>query len=526
MDILGRLLTGGLHAGTPDPTEDFWYGPTAGSMSSAGIRVSPEQAETVSAFYRGVWLLSNAVASLPLFVYRRLADGGKDKAAQHPLYDILHTAPNPWQTSFEWRRLMMRHLILRGNGYNRILPGPRGFADSLVPIHPDLVTPEQLDSGRILYKVRNVKTGLTTTYTQDDIFHLRGASDDGVTGKSVIAWARDSLGLALATEGYASRLFSQGAQHGGVLKIPGILGDEAGRRLATSFREKTAGLQNAHMPVVLEQGMEFVPTTMTAEDSQYLMSRKFSVAEMARWLGVPPHMLFDLERATFSNIEHQAIAFVVDDLMPWLVLWEQAISRDLILATQTYFAEFNVEGRLRGDSASRGTFYGSMFGIGAISDNEIRDREGLNRVENGDKYYVQGAMRPTDEPYQASGSGARAPASTTPAQAPARKTDTKATAIVQESAARLLRKEIAAVQRLAVRHAADGDAFAAAITEFYADHVTLVSQTLQMSEAEAQGYCAGQAAQVVDGQWIAAVEQWGTESYAAGLALMALDEVA
>lgn len=526
MDVLARLLSGGLQANTPAPDHDFWYQPIgASAMSTAGVRVNAEQAETVSAFYRGVWLLSSSVAMLPLIVYKRLTDGGKERATNHPLYDLLHTQPNGWQTSFEWRRMMMRHIVLRGNGYNLIVEGRRGFADALVPLHPDLVTPEQLDSGRIIYKVRNIKTGISKTYTQDEIFHLRGVSDDGVTGKSVIAWARDSLGLAMATEGYAARLFSNGAMHGGVIKHPGVLNTEASNRMAESFRQATSGVHNAHRPVVLEQGVDWAPVTMTGEDSQYLLSRKFSVTEMARWLGVPPHKIFDLDRSTNNNIEHQSIEYVVDDLMPWLVLWEQAIARDLILATQTYFAEFLVEGLLRGDSAARGEFYSKLFQVSAISGNEIRAKEGMNRVENGDTYYVQGAMRPTDQPYQASGSGNRAPDSTTPNQAPKRSSD-RAEAIVQQSAARLLRKEIATIQKLAVKHAADADAFAEAVTEFYVKHVGLVEETLQIAHRAASEYCATQSAQVIAGDWVAAVELWKLESYAAGLAGLALEDAA
>jgi HK97 family phage portal protein len=517
MDALARLLTGGLKASTPAPDADFWYQPV-GPISASGVRVSPEQAETVSAFYRGVWLLSNTLAALPLFVYRRLPDGGKERAQNHPLYDVLHTQPNPWQTSFEWRRMKGRHLILRGNAYDRIVPGRRGFADALWPLHPDYVRPEQLDSGRIVYHVRQPKSGTTTIYAQDDIFHLRGQSDDGVTGKSVIAWARDSIGLAMATEGYASRLFDRGAQHGGVLTHPGVLNDEAAERMAKSFSAQTAGPSNWHRPVILEEGVTWTPVTMTAEDSQYLLSRKFSVVEMARWLGVPPHKLFDLERATFSNIEHQGIEFVVDDLTPWLVLWEQAISRDLILATDTYFAEFNLEGLLRGDSTTRADFHSKLFGVGALSQNDIRRRENMNAIPNGDTYFVQGAMRPSDQPYQASGQPAPREE-----ERPSRRS-AQASAIAQVSAERLLRKEIQAVQKMAVKHAADSDAFAGAVTDWYAKHAALVAATLNVPQAAAEAYCAGQASQILTGSWVAALAMWRESGYAAGLAGLALDE--
>jgi HK97 family phage portal protein len=525
MDVLARLLAVEGQA-TPGPTDDFWYRPASGVMSATGMRVGPDQAETVSAFYRGVQLVSNSVAKLPLIMYRRLDDGGKERAPAHPLYQVLHSQPNTWQTSFEWRRLLMRDIILRGNGYSRIIEGPRGFADQLRRIHPDLVTPEQLESGRIVYHIKHPKTHQTTTATQDDIFHLRGVSDDGVTGKSVITWARDSIGLAMATEGYAARLFGQGAMHGGVIKMPpGMpLTPEASDRMARSFQAATSGPQNWHRPVILELGAEWKETTMTGEDSQYLLSRKFSVTEMARWLGVPPHKIYDLDRSTNNNIEHQALEWVSDDLSNWLVMWEQAIARDLILATDRYFAEHNVDALLRGDSAARGEFYSKMFNIGAVSQNEVRIRENMNRLQDGDTYYVQGAMRPTDEPYQPAAAAAPGPPATKKPAPPARpdpedddEGDDRARAIVTESAARVQRKEVFAARRAAVKFAADAEAFEAWATAFYADHQALVEQTLRLSLADAQLYCDSQRDELVAGG-IAVTEAW-TSDYLVGVAL-------
>lgn len=536
MDVLARILGGGgLRAGgnggVPGPSDDFWYQPV-GAGSSVGLRVDVEAAQRVSAFYSGLRLLSNDVAKLPLEVLLRLADGGKTRALRHPLYDVLHTQPNVWQTSFEWRRQGMRHLILRGNWYNRIVPGPRGAVDQLVPILPDLVTPEQLPSGRILYHIKNPKTNISTPATQDEICHVRGVSDDGVTGKSVLTWARDSIGIALATETYAGKLFSQGALHGGLITVPGVLDEEASLRMAESF---VTSAKTWHLPKVLEQGATYAEPTLTPEDSQFLLSRQFSVTEMARWLGLPPHKIQDLSRSTNNNIEEQGIDYVGDGLSPWLVLIESAFDRDLVLLPAKFLVEFNADGLMRGNSSARGDFYQKMFGVGAYSQNDIRHKENENSIDNGDTYYVPANFRPSDQPFTPGASGGAPPPAGTPPpknsppqppepdpNAPRRP---KAEAIVGESAARLLRKEITAVQKAAVKYAADADAFTAWVTEFYVGHATLVAQTLQLAPADAEAYCWSQAQQIVNGAgWVAALELWAVPGYAAGLAGIALEE--
>jgi HK97 family phage portal protein len=232
-------------------------------------------------------------------------------------------------------------------------PGRSVDADSAA-----LVTPCSSKSGRIAYNVKDPTSNIVTTYTQDQIFHVRGVSDDGVEGKSLLTWARDSIGIALATESYAGRLFSQGSLHSGVISVPAcsIRKPRSAWRSRLSRRKRTW-----HMPKVLEQGATYTESTLTPEDSQFLTSRQFSVTEMSRWFGIPPHKLFDLSRSTNNNIEHQGIEYVGDGLMPWLVLIEQAILRDLILNPARFYAEFNVEGMLRGDSAARGELYKSAL---------------------------------------------------------------------------------------------------------------------------------------------------------------------
>lgn len=533
MGLFNRLLASDPVTSGYSPVSDYWYGPVD-ARSAAGMPISAETALRVSAVSSAVHTWSSVVAALPLDVFKRLPDnGGKERAIAHPLYDVLHTRPNVFQNSNQWRRMMMRHVLLRGAGYNFIVPGPRGFADQLVPIHPDRVTKtDQMDSGRLIYTIRQ-KNGTTKPYTQDEIFRIPGISDDGVTCKSVISYARDSIGLAMATEGYASRLFSQGALHGGLIKLPAgtSLDQEASDRLANSFVEKTAGNKNWHKPAILEDGAEWQPMTMTAEDSQFLLSRQFSVTDIARWFDLPPHMVGDLSRSTNNNIEQQSLEFVIYKLTPVLALWEQCMAGELILNSRTYFVEFNVDGLLRGDSAARADFYSKLWGIGAYSQNDILRRENMNTIDGGDIHYVPVNMRDSSQPWTPGqramlpSSDVVAPDGGPEAPTPAPK-KTKAQAIAVESAARLLRKEIAAVQRMAVRHAANADEFAIAVAEFYGTHAQLVAQTLQMPVSEASGYCASQASQVISGDWIAALEQWATDAYAAGLAALACEEEA
>lgn len=521
MDILGRLLGGDdLWAGVPGPMSDFWYVPV-GSMTDAGVRVDVETAKKISAWYRGRDILATVLAMLPLPLMERLPnDGGSQPATQHPLYDVLHDKPNVWQDSFQWRRQQMYHLIDYGNGINRIVSGARGFVDELHPVHPTLVDPpRQLANGRLVYDIRNPKTSQKETFTQDEIFHLRGASDDGLWGKGILEYARRSLGTASATESYAANIFSRGTLNGGVIENPGVLDTDAAKRMAQSF---VTAAKDWHMPKVLEQGSKFVPNEMTPEDAQMLLSRKYTVDDIARWLGVPRLMLENSD-PSFGNAEQFTQNFIDFMMGPWLSLWEFAIRDQLILAPQKYFARFTRQALVRGNFKDR--MDGLLAGVngGIYTADEARAIEDLNK-RGGKADELREPQNITGKPQAPSSSSPvtpHAPAKPRPAPAAAR-----AEAIVVASAARLLRKEVAAVQKLAVRHAADGDAFAAAVTEFYLAHAELVEQTLALSRPEARGYCSQQAAQILGGDWIAALELWKTDHYATGLAALALDEEA
>lgn len=513
VDFLGSLL----RASTPGPAEDFWYGPV-GTMTPAGLRVDAEGAQKISAWFRGRDLLATSVAMLPLRVFERLAeDGGAEPAKNHHLYDILHRKPNEIQDAFQWKRQKVYHLIDHGNGYDFIRPGARGFVGSLEPIHPTLVTPERL-GGRKIFRVRDPKGGQTKTYSQDEIHHLCGASDDGIKGKGILDYARDSLGTALATESYASKIFSNGSLNGGTIETPATLDDEAARRMARSFVTKVG---EWHLPKIMEQGAVFKPNEMTPEKAQMLLSRQFSIDDIARWLGIPRQMLMNSD-PSFGNAEQFRQDFVDFSLGPWLSLFEFAGNDQLITATDRFFVEFTRDALVRGDIAARWNAYHFAVTDGVATRNEIRRKENWNKIKGLDEPLT---------PAHIVGKQGQKPAKSTQPAAEVVPNDAEALlarahAITVASAERLLRKEVAAVQKAAVRHADNGDAFAATVAEFYAKHVQLVAETLKLSAPAAGEYCARQCGQVLAEDWLGALELWQTSAYAAGLAAIALEEAA
>jgi HK97 family phage portal protein len=501
MDLLAQLF-----ASTPGPDADFWYGPV-GTMTSSGLKVDPDGAKKISAWYRGRDLLATSLAMLPLPLLEKLPDNkGSEPATSHPLYDVLHRKPNATDDAFRWKRQQMYDLIDYGNGFNWITVG-RSWA--LERIDPTLVTVEK-QRKRVLFHVRDAKTGQTTIHSNADIFHLEGAE-----GKGILERARESLGLTLVTEQYASRIFSKGFLNGGIIKVPGQMTPESARAMAQSF---VTSMGEWHMPRVLPQGAEMSPDqgALTPENAQMLLSRKFSINEIARWLGLPPHMLADLDRATFSNIEHQGQEFVTYSLGSWLSLFEFAINDQLVFQPKRFYAQFTRDALVRGDIAARWQAYTAAVTTGTFTRNEIREMEDRNPLPGLDK--------PLD-PAHLTGKQPKAKGPTSvseKAEAEDEVIAVKSRAIVLGAVTRLLRKEITAVQKFAVRNASNMDAFGVEVSKFYIQHVATVADTLQMSEKAAGEYCKSQEAQALH-EWVSAVRLWGTEDYAAGLAGLALE---
>ena len=336
----------------------------------------------VTAVHRAVSLLAQTYASLPLAVFRVADDGSKAADKAHPLWMILHDQPNRWQTSFEWREMMAGHFALRNSCYSEIIStGGKGVAE-LVPLHPDRVRPFRAPDGRIAFEFTPL-SGPSRVILQSEMHYLHGGtiSDDGVTPLSPIAEHREAIGLALATEEHGARLFGNGTRLGGVLKMAGHLKDDAARdNLMDSWKRAYSGIRNAYKTALLEDGLEWQAMGMTNEDAQFLDSRKFQIAEVARIFGVPLHMLSELDRSTNNNIEHQGMEFVTHTIRPGAVRWEQAMKRDLFFGSSrtTHCAEFNLDGLLRADSAARGQFYSTLLQNGVLNRNEVRELENRN----------------------------------------------------------------------------------------------------------------------------------------------------
>ncbi|MEA4963558.1 phage portal protein [Lutispora sp.] len=370
--------------------------------TTSGKTVNERTAMQTTAVYACVRILSEAVAGLPLHIYRYRADGGKERIPMHPLYHLLHDEPNPEMTSFVFRETLMSHLLLWGNAYAQIVRNGRGQAVALYPLLPSKMDVSRTANGELLYTYyRDAdETGLNPkggyiALRRDEVLHIPGLGFDGLIGYSPIAMAKNALGMSLATEEYGASFFANGANPGGVLEHPGVIKDIG--RVKESWNSAYQGNGNAHKIAVLEEGMKFQSIGIPPEQAQFLETRKFQINEIARIYRVPPHMVGDLEKSSFSNIEQQSLEFVKYTLDPWVVRWEQSLQQSLLLPSEkpSLFIRFNLDGLLRGDYQSRMNGYAVGRQNGWMSANDIRELEDMNRiptVEGGDLYLVNGNM--------------------------------------------------------------------------------------------------------------------------------------
>ena len=384
--------------------------------SAAGKRVNERSAMQMTAVYSCVRILAEAVAGLPLHLYRYKEDGGKEKALDHPLYLLIHDEPNPEMSSFVFRETLMTHLLLWGNAYAQIIRNGRGEVMALYPLMPDRMAVDRDDKGQLYYEYTTsaddapISKGSIVRLKPSDVLHIPGLGFDGLVGYSPIAMAKNAIGLAIATEEYGSKFFANGAQPSGVLEHPGTIKDP--QRVRDSWMSQFGGSANSNKIAVLEEGLKYTPISISPEQAQFLETRKFQINEIARIFRVPPHMVGDLEKSSFSNIEQQSLEFVKYTLEPWLVRWEQSIQRTLFSADEKkrYFVRFNVEGLLRGDYASRMNGYAVGRQNGWMSANDIRELENLDRIpaeEGGDLYLINGNMTKLKDAgiFAASGAG-------------------------------------------------------------------------------------------------------------------------
>lgn len=360
--------------------------------AASGAVVTEESAMRVAAAWRCVNIIAGAIATLPIDIIRRESETVRKPAVGHPLRRILTVKPNTWQTPSEFRRMMQSHLLLRGNAYARkVFIGNQLVG--LIPLPTDRVTAEQLDSTAMQYKVMR-KDGSSIIFPQREIFHLRGMSLDGVTGMSVLANMRESLGLALQTEQAGARLFSNGILAGGVIKHPGKLSDNASRHLRESMEQRNQGSQNAGKWIVAEEGMTVESISLTAEDAQWLGTRDFQRYDIAMFYGVPPHMLGATEKTTSwgSGIEAQGIGFVTYTLTDWIKTWEESVKRDLLEEREweTVDARFNVNALMRGDFKTRWEGYVKGLQNCVYSPDDVRAMEDMNpRPDGGGGFYFE-----------------------------------------------------------------------------------------------------------------------------------------
>ena len=371
--------------------------------SSSGKVVTERSAMQMTAVYACVRILSEAIAGLPLHMYRYKEDGGKEKAIDHPLYQLLHDEPNPEMSSFVFRETLMTHLLLWGNAYAQIIRNGKGEIVALYPLMPNKMTVSRDEDGQLYYTYQKSQDelpkdgGYTVTLHPSDVLHIPGLGFDGLVGYSPIAMAKNAIGLAIATEEYGSKFFANGAAPSGVLEHPGTIKDPS--RVRESWQQTFGGSANSNKIAVLEEGMKYTPISISPEQAQFLETRKFQINEIARIFRVPPHMVGDLEKSSFSNIEQQSLEFVKYTLDPWVIRWEQSIHRTLLTADEkkVYFVKFNVEGLLRGDYQSRMSGYATARQNGWMSANDIRELENLDRIpaeDGGDLYLINGNMLP------------------------------------------------------------------------------------------------------------------------------------
>lgn len=387
--------------GSPQ-TPQYWVRKMFGvTGTSSGIQVDEDKALSYSALWAAVNIISGAIGFLPMKIYRRRGDD-KELDTNHPSYKLLHDRPNPYMDALTFRELLQGHVLTWGNGYAEIERDGGGRAIALWPLLPNRVEPEVSDNNRIRYKV-TLKDGGTVYLTYTNILHIKGLGFDGIKGYSVIHYSQESIAFGLAAEKYGAAFFGNDSRPGGVLEHPKQLKKPAQDRLKESWEQDHRSLDNKHRVAILEEGMKWHQVGIPPEEAQFLQTRKFEVADVARWYTIPLHMLAELDRATFSNIEHQGIEFVTWTLTKWLKRWELECGYKLLRQDEqpTHFFEFLVDALLRGDTKNRYDAYRIGRIGGFLSINDIRRKENMNSVKGGDTYLEPLNYKPVGEPWPA-----------------------------------------------------------------------------------------------------------------------------
>lgn len=378
----------------PQNSYHFSGWPFVFGKSSAGVKVNEFTAMQTTAVYACVRILAESIAGLPLHVYEYRGNG-KERVPEHPLYCLLHDSPNPEMTSFIFRETAMIHLLLWGNSFSQILRDGMGRVVGLYPLLPHRMSVDRDENAELVYTYTPVADGKQIKLRREDVLHIPGLGFDGLVGYSPIAMAKNAVGMTLACEAYGSAFFSNGARPGGVLEHPGVLKDTS--KLRESWQAVYGGTSNTGKVVVLEEGVKYTPISIPPEEAQFLETRKFQIDEIARLYRVPPHMVGDLEKSSFNNIEQQSLEFVKYTLNPWVVRWEQSLQKALLSPAEQKrcFVKFNLDGLMRGDYKSRMEGYSIGRQNGWLSANDIREMENMNPIpeeEGGNLYLINGNL--------------------------------------------------------------------------------------------------------------------------------------
>ncbi len=491
MTSMVSWLFGGPRAQSLNPLDDRYYETAAGTSSRAGVRVTAESAMRAGAVYRCVSILANVLAMFPKGMFERL-DRGRRPAPDHPLDAIISFRPNRRQTAFEFWQQVCYHLVLRQNAFVQILPGVsgRGWVGGLVPLDPDRVRgPEELADGSLRYEYTRQDGRRFQMMGGDTIWHLRGLSSDGLKGLSMLDVANDSIGLSLAAERHAARFFQRGVKPTGILQHEKTLKPETAREMSDSFGRLYGGEEGTGKVPVLWEGMKFNPISMTLKDAEFLDSRKFSVAEIARWFGVPPHMVGDVERSTSwgTGIEQQGLHFLIYSLLPWIELLEQSIRFTLVIQAERYYPKFNVGKLLQMDQKTQAEVFGLLIDKGVLSPNECRELLERNPRKGGDEYVS--VTKPTTMAAPPPSPPDEAPPPDDGMQDGAAQALAIARALAHTRALELLDEEHLALGRLAKEHAKKADAWQAAAARFYGHFAGRVALAMACDKTAAKGWC-------------------------------------
>lgn len=472
------------------PFGDFWFEPVGG-RSNSGMRVSADSALRMSAVWACVRILSETLASMPFCMYRFKPNGGKEFITDHPIARLFNKAPNAFQTPFEWREMLQAHLALRGNAYNQIVTDRKGVIVALLPIHPDRIKVEMLQGGEYRYQVMQ-SNGTWLPFTRGEIWHVRGLSFDGITGLNPIELARDAVGMGLSAQEYGARFFQNDARPGGVIEFNGTFKTQDARQaFIASWQAGQSGTSRGKT-AVLEHDMKYKEIGLNNADAQFIEARKFQVTEIARMFRVPPHMIADLDRATFSNIEHQSLEFVLHTMTPWAERWESSIETSLLLESEEDLEiEFDFTSLLRGDHTARAAYYNSGINTGWLTRNEARLMEGYDPLKGLDQPLQPLNMVPA-------GTLPKDPATVKndPGKLPAPAPDARRVALVGAIADRLARRAVGALQK---SPGAVAEVFSPAFS-------AVIAESLAILPSEAQEFCAWAIANLQEGTLWAEME--------------------